>query len=207
MRVRGRNYSGYDTDTGLMTSRVYPPRYYRVPLPAPLPPPPRPIYPYYRQHELNRSVFHPDGYDTDSGLISSGRLHMTRLLPSRMAVIPETVVVNNRMVPSTNIKTVSANLPGSSFLNQTYRTGHPSGYETDSNMNVRQHHSEYRQIPADFQYGNSEWLRNQSVARTVSQQPKEVLDNNERHRQTQDQLRSVSIPVVSHHLEQQQKQV
>ena len=70
LRVRGRDYSGYDTDTGLMTSRTYAPRYYRVPAP---PPPPAPMYPYYQHyHESPRPMFRPDGYDTDSGLVSSG---------------------------------------------------------------------------------------------------------------------------------------
>ena len=185
IRVRGRDYSGYDTDTGLMTSRGYGPRYYHVP-----PPPPQaPMYPYYHQHhESQRSMFRPDGYDTDSGLVSSGRLHMTRTLPSRMAVIPETVVVNNRIIPPSNLNTLSNNIRSSSFLNQTSRARGVSGYETDSGMNTRQ----YRQMPVDVQYGDSGWVGNQSVSRT----------NNQRYYPTQDQYRSTSIPVFSHHSEQ-----
>jgi hypothetical protein len=152
IRVRGRDYSGYDTDTGLMTSRAYGTRYY------PGPPPP-PMYPYYHHHESQRSMFRPDGYDTDSGLVSSGRLHMTRTLPPRMAVIPETVVVNNRIVPPANLNTLPNNIRSGSFLNQINRTGNLTGYETDSGMNTRQ----YRQVPVDIQYGDSGWIGNQSM--------------------------------------------
>jgi len=184
IRVRGRDYSGYDTDTGLMTSRAYGTRYY------PGPPPP-PMYPYYHHHESQRSMFRPDGYDTDSGLVSSGRLHMTRTLPPRMAVIPETVVVNNRIVPPANLNTLPNNIRSGSFLNQTNRTGNLTGYETDSGMNTRQ----YRQVPVDIQYGDSGWIGNQSMSRT----------NNQRYHQTQEQYRGTSIPVVTHYSEQQQK--
>ena len=84
----------------------------------PPPPPPPPPHGYYRssrpRHFYDQSgyesditrvypprpIFRSDGYETDSGLISSGRIRMTRTLPnasstSRMAVIPE----NNRMYP------------------------------------------------------------------------------------------------------------
>ena len=192
IRVRGRDYSGYDTDTGLMTSRGYGPRYYRGP-PAP-PPPPPPMYPYYHHHhhDSQRSMFRPDGYDTDSGLVSSGRLHMTRTLPPRMAVIPETVVVNNRIIPGSNINTLPNNVRSSSFVSQGHRAGHATGYETDSGMNTRQ----YRPVPVDVQYGDSGWVGHQSMGRT----------NNQRYYQTQEQHRSTSIPVFSHHSEQQQQQ-
>ncbi|CAF2720531.1 unnamed protein product [Rotaria sp. Silwood2] len=201
IRVRGPDYSGYETDTGLMTSRVYPPRYYRVP--------PPPTYPYYRYHENHRSTPHPDGYDTDSGLISSGRLHMTRPLPPRMAVIPETVIVNNRMTSSTNLNRLPTNIRSSSGLNQTNRSEHITGYETDSGMNTRQYHTGYRQIPVDIQYGNNEWLGNQSMARSSSQQQQQqqqkFIDNNQYYHRTQEQSRGTSIPVFSHRSEQQQK--
>jgi hypothetical protein len=195
IRARGRNYSGYETDTGLMTSRAYGPRYYNAP-------PPPPMYPYYGHHENHRSMFRPDGYDTDSGLVSSGRLRMTRTLPPRMAVIPETVVVNNRIIPTTNLNTLPNNLRSSSFVNQTNRTENFTGYETDSGMNTRQ---QYRQIPVDRQHFDRLWGGNQSTARTNTEQQK-LLDNNQRYHQTQEQFRSTSIPVFSHHSEQQQQQ-
>ncbi|CAF4291472.1 unnamed protein product, partial [Rotaria magnacalcarata] len=51
IRVRGHDYSGYETDTGLVTSRGYGPRYYGRPPPPPPPPPlhvpPAMPYPYY----------------------------------------------------------------------------------------------------------------------------------------------------------------
>jgi hypothetical protein len=137
-------------------------------------------------------VYRSDGYDTDSGLVSSGRIHMARTLPSRMAVIPETVVVNNRIIPATNLNTLPTNIRSSSFLNQSNRTGNISGYETDSGMNTRQ----YRQVPVDVQYGDSGWVGNQSMSRA----------NNQRHHQTQEQYRGTSIPVVTHHSEQQHQQ-
>jgi hypothetical protein len=204
IRVRGHDYSGYETDTGLMTSRGYGPRYYR----APPPPPPPPMHPYYRQYEGHRSMFRPDGYDTDSGLISSGRLRMTRTLPPRMAVIPETVVLNNRMVSSTNLNTIPTNLRNSSFLNQTNRSENFTGYDTDSGMNTRA----YRPIPVDVQYGDHGWTGNQSMTKANYQQKQQqhqqrFMDNNQRYHQTQEQLRSTSIPVFSHHSEQQQKRV
>lgn len=203
IRVRGRDYSGYDTDTGLMTSRAYGPRYYRVPPPPP--PPSQPMYPYYHyHHESQRPMFRPDGYDTDSGLISSGRLHMTRTLPPRMAVIPETVVINNRIISSTNLNTLPNHLRTSSFLNQTNRRENVTGYETDSGMNTRQYNSSYRQIPVDIQHDDSGWGGNQSISKTYSQQQK-YFDNNQRY-QTQEQYRGGSIPVFSHHSEQQQQQ-
>lgn len=72
--VRHRYYepSGYESDA----TRVYPPP--------------------------SRPIFRSDGYETDSGLISSGRIRMSRPVPtmsastSRMAVIPET----NRIHPN-----------------------------------------------------------------------------------------------------------
>jgi len=202
IHVRGRDYSGYETDTGLMTSRGYGPRYYRV---APPPPPQPMMYPYYRHHESHRTMFRPDGYDTDSGLISSGRVHMARTIPPRMAAIPETVVVNNRILSSTNLNTLPNNLRSSSFLNQTNRTENLPGYETDSGMNTRQYISGYRQIPVDIQYGDNGWIGNQSMTRTNTQQ-QQYIDNNQRYRPTQEQFRSTSIPVFSHHSEQQQQQ-
>jgi hypothetical protein len=202
IRVRGHDYSGYETDTGLMTSRTYGPRYYRVPPPGP----PPPMYPYYRHHESPRSMFRPDGYDTDTGLVSSGRLHMTRTLPPRMAVIPETVVVNNRIISPTNLHTLPNNLRTNSFLNQTNRQENISGYETDSGMNTRQYNSGYRQIPVDIQYGDNGWIGNQSIQRTNSQQQKN-FDTNQRYHQTQEQFRSTSIPVFSHQSSEQQKRV
>jgi len=93
----------------------YPYPYYPPPPPPPPPPAPpgyyrtsRPRY-YYDQSGYesditrvypSRPMFRSDGYETDSGLISSGRIRMARTLPSasstsRMAVIPE----NNRMYP------------------------------------------------------------------------------------------------------------
>lgn len=196
IRVRGRDYSGYDTDTGLMTSRGYAPRYYRgqPPPPAPPPPPMYPYYPHYHHHDSQRSMFRPDGYDTDSGLVSSGRVHMTRTLPPRMAVIPETVVVNNRIIPGSNINTLPTSIRTSSFANQSHRGGHATGYETDPGMNTRQ----YRQVPVDVQYGDSGWVGHQSMSRTNN--------NNQRYQQTQDQHRSTSIPVFSRQFEQQQQQ-
>lgn len=195
IRVRGRDYSGYDTDTGLMTSRGYAPRYYRGPPPPPAPPPPMyPYHPYYHHYDSQRSMFRPDGYDTDSGLVSSGRVHMARTLPPRMAVIPETVVVNNRIIPGSNINTMPSSIRTSSFANQSHRSGHVAGYETDSGMNTRQ----YRQVPVDVQYGDSGWVGHQSMART----------NNQRYHQTQEQHRGTSIPVFSRQSEQhQQKRV
>lgn len=165
LRVRGHDYSGYETDTGVVTSRSYGPRYYGGPPPPMLPyqGPPAMHYPYYppapaqqpmhfvreRHHEgyggggaggTHRSMLRPDGYDTDTGLISSGRLRMTRTLPPRMAAIPETLVVNNRMVSSSNLNNVPNNLRSSSFLNESNtntlhgRTDHLAGYETDSGI-------------------------------------------------------------------------
>ncbi|CAF1607978.1 unnamed protein product [Rotaria sp. Silwood1] len=199
IRIRGPDYSGYDTDTGLMTSRVYPPRYYRVP-------PPPPTYPCYRYYETHRSTPHPDGYDTDSGLISSGRLHMTRPIPSRMAVIPETVIVNNRMSSSTNLNRIPINIRSQPGFNQTNRSEHITGYETDSGMNTRQYHNRYRHIPVDIQYGKNEWTENQPTTRSNSQrQQQKFIDNNQYYRQIQEQSRGTSIPVISHQYEQQQK--
>ena len=117
---------------------------------------------------------------------------MTRTLPTRMAVIPETVVVNNRIIPATNLNTLPNNIRSSSFLDQSNRTVNPSGYETDSGMNTRQ----YRQVPVDIQYGDSGWVGNQSMSRT----------NNQRYHQTQEQYRGTSVPVTTHHSEQQQQQ-
>lgn len=224
LRVRGHDYSGYETDTGLVTSRAYGPRYY-----GGLPPQPPPVhmhvpmhYPYYppqhphvvreRQHETyssshaggssgHRTMLRPDGYDTDTGLISSGRLRMTRTLPPRMAVIPETLVVNNRMVSSSNLNSVPTTLRSSSFLNETNantlrgRTENMTGYETDSGMHIRQHNHSYRQAPVDIQYGDSGWVGKQPVTRPVSQQQR-FVDSNQRYR-SQDQLRSTSIPVYA----------
>lgn len=238
IRVRGHDYSGYETDTGLVTSRGYGPRYYGGPLPPPPPPsshvPPPMHYPYYthqpmhyvREHHHegyaggpgsssttvrngHRSMLRPDGYDTDSGLISSGRLRMTRTLPPRMAAIPETLVVNNRMVSSSNLNNVPSNLRGSSFLHETNtntlrsRPDHLAGYETDSGMNIRQQNHIRRQVPVDIQYGDSGWVGKQQTSRPVSQQQQQqqqqqrFVDNNQRYR-SQDQLRSTSIPVFNH---------
>ncbi|CAF1150695.1 unnamed protein product [Adineta steineri] len=227
LRVRGHDYSGYETDTGVVTARGYGPRYYGGPSPGPPPPPihgPGPMhYPYYpqqpihfvrdRHHESytggstngsHRSMLRPDGYDTDTGLISSGRLRMTRTLPPRMAAIPETLVVNNRMVSSSNLNTVPTNLRGSSFLNESNtntlrsRAEHIGGYETDSGMNIRQQNYNRRQVPIDIQYGDSGWVGKQSMGRPVSQQQQQrFVDNSQRYR-SQDQLRSTSIPVFSH---------
>ncbi|CAF2715042.1 unnamed protein product [Rotaria sp. Silwood2] len=231
IRVRGHDYSGYETDTGVVTSRNYGPRYYGGPPP---PPPPQHVPPpmhhsYYahqpaqfvreRHHESyaasssggggQRSMLRPDGYDTDTGLISSGRLRMTRTLPPRMAAIPETLVVNNRMVSSSNLNSVPTNLRGSSFLNEANtntlrsRTENISGYETDSGMHIRQQNYSRQQVPIDIQYGDSGWVGKQSMARTTSQQQQQqqqqqqrFIDNNQRYR-SQDQLRSTSIPVFT----------
>jgi hypothetical protein len=175
-------------------------------------------YPYYPQQPMHyvrerhhdgyaggggghRSMLRPDGYDTDSGLISSGRLRMTRTLPPRMAAIPETLVVNNRMVSSSNLNNVPPNLRGSSFLNEANgntlrsRTEHVGGYETDSGMNTRQQNYIRRQVPVDIQYGDSGWVGKQSMASPISQQQR-FIDNNQRYR-SQDQLRSASIPVFN----------
>lgn len=227
IHVRGRDYSGYETDTGLVTSRGYGPRYYGGPPPPPMLPqhaPPPMHYPYYpaphqpmhfvreRQHESyagggggggggHRPMLRPDGYDTDTGLISSGRLRMTRTLPPRMAAIPETLVVNNRMVSSSNLNNIPTNLRGSSFLNEANtntmrsRTENLAGYETDSGMHIRQQNHIRRQVPVDIQYGDSGWVGKQPVHRPVSQQQR-FIDNNQRYR-SQDQLRSASIPVFS----------
>ncbi|CAF4399590.1 unnamed protein product [Rotaria socialis] len=230
IRVRGHDYSGYETDTGLVTSRGYGPRYYGGPPPPPLHVPPAMPYPYYpagvaaaphllreRHHETysatssgggHRTMLRPDGYDTDSGLISSGRLRMTRTLPPRMAVIPETLVVNNRMVSSSNLNNVPTNLRGSSFLNESNtntlrsRADNLTGYETDSGMRIRQQNYSRHQVPIDIQYGDSGWVGKQSMARPTSQQQQQqqqqqrFIDNNQRYR-SQDQLRSTSIPVVT----------
>ena len=220
IRVRGHDYSGYETDTGLVTSRTYGPRYYGGPAPPPpaqcMPPPTHyPYYSYYpthfareRHHESyaasglggrQRSMLSPDGYDTDTGLISSGRLRMTRTLPPRMAAIPETLVVNNRMVSSSNLNNVPTNLRSSSFLNETNtntlrsRAENITGYETDSGMNIRQQGYSRRQVPVDMQYGDSGWVGKQSVTRPISQQQRFMDDN--QHYRSQDQIRSTSIPV------------
>lgn len=111
-------------------SRTYfdPPEYPYSPQPYPYyPPPPPPAPPgYYRTSRPryyydqsgyesditrvypSRPMFRSDGYETDSGLISSGRIRMTRTLPSasstsRMAVIHE----NNRMYPRREKKYVN----------------------------------------------------------------------------------------------------
>jgi hypothetical protein len=220
IRVRGHDYSGYETDTGIVTARGYGPRYYGGPPPPPPPthaPPPM-HYPYYPQQPMHflrerhhdsyaagggghRSMLRPDGYDTDSGLISSGRLRMTRTLPPRMAAIPETLVVNNRMVSSSNLNAVPTNLRGSSFLNEANantlrsRTEYIGGYETDSGMNTRQQSYARRPVPVDIQYGDSGWVGKQPMARPVSQQQR-FVENTQRYR-SQDQLRSTSIPVFS----------
>ena len=231
IRVRGHDYSGYETDTGLVTSRAYGPRYYGGP--APPPPstmhqqyyPPQPMHYVRERHDSqggggHRSMLRPDGYDTDTGLISSGRLRMTRTLPPRMAAIPETLVLNNRMVSSSNLNTVPANLRGSSFLNENMsntsrsRPDHLGGYETDSGMQIRQQSYGRRPAPVDIQYGDSGWVGKQSVSRPHSQQQyqqqqqqqqQRMMDpHQQRYRQqqqqyhSQDQLRSTSIPVFSH---------
>jgi hypothetical protein len=220
IRVRGHDYSGYETDTGLVTSRGYGPRYYGGP-PPPMPPQHGPPihYPYYpsqpmhfvreRQHDgyaggsSHRSMLRPDGYDTDTGLISSGRLRMTRTLPPRMAAIPETLVVNNRMVSSSNLNNIPTNVRGSSFLNEANtnalrsRTENLAGYETDSGMNIRQQNYNRRHVPVDIQYGDSGWVGKQPMQRPISQQQQQrFVDNNQRYR-SQDQLRSTSIPVFN----------
>jgi hypothetical protein len=228
IRVRGHDYSGYETDTGVVTARGYGPRYYGGPPPPMQHGPPSAHYPYYPQQPIHyvreqhqdgyasggggggggrRSMLRPDGYDTDSGLISSGRLRMTRTLPPRMAAIPETLVVNNRMVSSTNLNTVPTNLRGSSFLNESNsntlrnRTENFAGYETDSGMHIRQQNYNRRQVPVDIQYGDSGWVGKQPQTRPISQQQR-FVDDNARYRQqqyhSQDQLRSASIPVFSH---------
>ncbi|UJR26280.1 hypothetical protein I4U23_007619 [Adineta vaga] len=232
LRVRGHDYSGYETDTGVVTSRGYGQRYYGGPPPTlsmhgPPPPSQSMHYPYYpQQHQQpmhfvrerhhdsymggingngHRSMLRPDGYDTDTGLISSGRLRMTRTLPPRMAAIPETLVVNNRMVSSSNLNTVPTNLRGSSFLNESNgntlrsRSEYVGGYETDSGMNIRQQNYNRRPVPIDIQYGDSGWVGKQSatMTRPVSQQQQRFVDNNSQRYRSQDQLRSTSIPVFS----------
>lgn len=225
IRVRGHDYSGYETDTGVVTSRGYGSRYYGGP-PPPMHVPPPMHYPHYpqppppplireRQHESyaatttapsggHRTMLRPDGYDTDTGLISSGRLRMTRTLPPRMAAIPETLVVNNRMVSSSNLNNVPPNVRSSSFLNESNantlrsRTDNFTGYETDSGMRIRQNYSR-QQVPIDIQYGDSGWVGKQSASRPVSQQQQQQqqrFDHNQRYR-SQDQLRSTSIPVTT----------
>lgn len=236
LRVRGHDYSGYETDTGVVTARGYGPRYYN-PHPAPPPPmqygpPPPSHYPYPPQQPMHfvreyhqdgytngggattghrRSMLRPDGYDTDTGLISSGRLRMTRTLPPRMAAIPETLVLNNRMMSASNLNNVPSNLRGSSFLNEPppphhhpqnsarYRTDHLSGYETDSGMHIRHQNYPRRQVPVDVQYGDSGWVGKQPMSKPVPQQqpPQRFVDNNQRYR-SQDQLRSTSIPTFTH---------
>ncbi|CAF1087946.1 unnamed protein product [Adineta ricciae] len=230
LRVRGHDYSGYETDTGVVTSRGYGPRYYGG-APSTLsmhePPPLGPMhYPYYppqqpmhfvreRHHDSyaggtsggsHRTMLRPDGYDTDTGLISSGRLRMTRTLPPRMAAIPETLVVNNRMVSSSNLNTVPTNLRGSAFLNESNghtlrsRNEYMGGYETDSGMNTRQQSYNRRPVPIDIQYGDSGWVGKQSatMTRPVSQQQQQrFVDNSSQRYRSQDQLRSTSIPVFS----------
>lgn len=184
IRPRGYDHSGYDTDTGLMSGRGYAPRYYRV---APPPPPAPSMYPPY-SHQ--RSMFRPDGYDTDSGLISSGRLHMTRTLPQRMAVIPETVVLNNRMVSASNLNT----LPGSQLRANSYRGESLPGYETDSGMNTRQYNYGYRHIPVQRDYIDQRWTNRESPARPMPQ-PQRYVDAD---RSRQEQIHSTSIPVFTH---------
>ena len=237
IRVRGRDYSGYETDTGVVTSRGYGPQYYAGPptmvsgpaLPPPMQHgyyPPQPMH-FVRDHQHEsysggstsngqRGMLRPDGYDTDTGLISSGRLRMTRTLPPRMAAIPETLVLNNRMVSSSNLNTVPSNLRSSSFLNEntsnTMRTRgdqHLAGYETDSGMNIRQQSFGRRPVPVDIQYGDSGWVGKQPMPRPASQQQQQqqqqqqrIFESNSRqYRQpqyySQDQLRSTSIPVFS----------
>ncbi|CAF0815971.1 unnamed protein product [Adineta ricciae] len=236
LRVRGHDYSGYETDTGVVTSRGYGPRYYggassTLSMHEPPPPPVGPMhYPYYppqqhpqqpmhfvreRHHDsyaggtsggTHRTMLRPDGYDTDTGLISSGRLRMTRTLPPRMAAIPETLVVNNRMVSSSNLNTVPTNLRGSAFLNESNghtlrsRNEYMGGYETDSGMNIRQQSYNRRPVPIDIQYGDSGWVGKQSatMTRPVSQQQQQrFVDNSSQRYRSQDQLRSTSIPVFS----------
>ncbi|CAF0871652.1 unnamed protein product [Didymodactylos carnosus] len=189
LRVRGHNYSGYETDTGIITSQRGQ-RFYDQ----------HPVYPssttMYTQHNIHPQPMHfvrdrqqtysssqhqsrggrPDGYDTDTGLISSGRLRMARTLPPRMSTIPETVVVNNRIMSSTNLNTMSPQLRGSAFLNEVqpalpsqsntlrrqysgFDTG-GSGYETDSGMHIRR-----RVLPVDVQYGDSGWVGTQPYNR------------------------------------------
>jgi hypothetical protein len=177
IRPRGYDHSGYDTDTGLMSNRGYAPRYYRV---AP-PPPAAPSM--YHPYSHQRSMFRPDGYDTDSGLISSGRLHMTRTIPQRMAVIPETVVLNNRMVSASNLNT----LPNSHLRANSYRGESLPGYETDSGMNTRQYNYGYRHIPVQRDYIDQRWTR-------PMPQPQRFVDD---HRPRQEQVHSTSIPVVT----------
>ena len=228
IRVRGHDYSGYETDTGLVTARAYGPRYYGGP-PPPMHPshyPPQPMhFVRERQHDgemsnggggSHRSMLRPDGYDTDTGLISSGRLRMTRTLPPRMAAIPETLVVNNRMMSSSNLNTVPSNLRGSSFFNEPSSTSlrsrpdHLGGYETDSGMHIRQGNFGRRPVPVDVQYGDSGWVGKQPMPRPQSQQQQQhqhqqqgyIDQHSQRYRapqyHSQDQLRSTSIPVFSH---------
>ena len=200
-RSRGHDCSGYDTDTGVFAARGYGPRYCRTPVP-----PPQAMYPHPHQQ---RAMFRPDGYDTDSGLISSGRLRMTRALPPRMAAIPETVAFNNRMGPPTNLNTIPQHLRTSSFLNQPHlRSEKFSGYETDSGMNTRQHNYGYRHVPVDMQFSDNGWTGQDSLPRWAPQQPR-FIDNNQRYRSNNEHLRSTSIPVFSQHPDSQvqQKQV
>ena len=244
VRVRGQDYSGYETDTGLVTSRGYGgQRYYGGPSfghvqpGPPLPPPqlaPGPMHhpSYYpqaqpmhfareRHHETYsggssgaqgashpRSMLRPDGYDTDTGLISSGRLRMTRTLPPRMAAIPETLVLNNRMVSQSNLNSVPNNLRGSSFLNESTSNtlrhrpaDHFGGYETDSGMHIRQQSYARRPVPIDVQYGDSGWVGKQPMSRPTSQQQQQqqqrVMESSQQRYRSQDQLRSTSIPVFT----------
>ncbi|CAF0846132.1 unnamed protein product [Didymodactylos carnosus] len=185
LHVRGHDYSGYDTDTGIVTShrgqrfydqhQAYPPsttmysQHNIYPQPMHFVRDRQQTY-SSSQHQPRGLSGRPDGYDTDTGLISSGRLRMARTLPPRMSTIPETVVVNNRILSNTNLNTLSPQLRGSSFLNEVqqsptsqsntlhrqysgFDTG-GSGYETDSGMHIRQR----RTIPVDIQYGDSGWV-------------------------------------------------
>ena len=169
-RTRGYDHSGYESDTGSMGPRVYPNRYYRVP---------PPMYPTYH---YQRPMVRTDGYDTDSGLISSGRLRMARPSPtgsSRMAVIPETYMLNNRMVSSSNIN----GMP----MYPRYRTdSYTTGYDTDSGINTRYSRHVYQPIPVQ----REEWVRTENIQRPVRVEQNRLIDD-------QRQIRSTSIPVVA----------
>jgi hypothetical protein len=183
VRQRAYDYSGYDTDTGPMGSRAYTTRYHR--------PPPAPVHSYHHQ---SRSMFRPDGYDTDSGLISSGRLHMTRTLPatSRMAVIPETIIVNNRMMPASYVRS-------GSFMNQRNREDNLTGYDTDSSVNTRQNTYGYRNLPVQQEYHHQRWPNEHinELSRSPLQHDR-IIDIHPVREQSQ----MTSIPISNSTLEQ-----
>lgn len=132
---------------GSIGHRFYPNRYSRYP---------NRVYPQY--------PVRTDGYDTDSGLISSGRLRMSRPSPSvssRMAVIPETYMVNNRMFSSSNFQPT---------MNHSHRRheSYSAGYDTDSTTN---HHSARDFYPQQVPIQREEWTDDEFIRPRLPAEP------------------------------------